>query len=211
MSSPLRDPDALARVLRHPAVWRGRAPALETGPVLATGEPALDRVLPGGGWPLGGLTELLHGGDGMGELGPLMPALASLTRAGHLGVWVAPPHIPYAPALAGAGLVLSRLLWVAPVTPEDALWAAEQALAEARGGAVLVWADDAGDRALRRLQLAAEKGGAFGVVLRHARHGAQPSPAVLRAEVVTGAGGPALRILKCRGPLPATPVVLARH
>ena len=35
---------------------------------LASGFAALDRELPGGGWPCGALTELLGGLEGIGEL-----------------------------------------------------------------------------------------------------------------------------------------------
>lgn len=201
-------PGGLEQVLRHPAVWRGRAPSRGGGPVVASGNEALDEALPGGGWPLGGLTEILGAADGVGELEVLMPALATLTRAGRLVAWIAPPHIPYAPALEASGLELSRMLWLRPQGAVDALWAAEQVLAAAGGGAVLLWADEVGDRQLRRLQLAAERGGALGVVFRHAGRAVQPSPAMLKAEVVVRPGGGALRIIKCRARPPAAPIPL---
>lgn len=201
-------PGGLEQVLRHPAVWRGRAPSRGGGPVVASGNEALDEALPGGGWPLGGLTEILGTADGVGELEVLMPALATLTRAGRLVAWIAPPHIPYAPALEASGLELSRMLWLRPQGTVDALWAAEQVLAAAGGGAVLLWADEVGDRQLRRLQLAAERGGALGVVFRHAGRAVQPSPAMLRAEVMVRPGGGALRIIKCRARPPAAPIPL---
>lgn len=204
----IRAPDGLEQVLRHPAVWRGRAPSSGGGAVVASGNRALDEILPGGGWPLGGLTELLGTANGAGELEVLMPALATLTRAGHLVVWIAPPHIPYAPALQASGLELSRVLWLRPGGAVDALWAAEQVLADAGGGAVLLWADEVGDRQLRRLQLAAERGGALGVVFRHAGRAEQPSPAILRVEVMARPGGGALRIIKCRARPPAAPIPL---
>ena len=47
----------LARLLEHPAIWRGRSAArTET---LPTGFDALDECLPGRGWPRTGLTEIL--------------------------------------------------------------------------------------------------------------------------------------------------------
>lgn len=202
-------PEGLEQVLRHPAVWRGRAPSSGGGPVVASGNQALDEALPGGGWPLGALTELLGTAHGAGEVGVLMPALATLTRGGHLVAWIVPPHIPYAPALEASGLVLSRVLWLRPAGVADALWAAEQVLADAGGGAVLLWADEASDRQLRRLQLAAERGGALGVVFRHTGRAVQPSPAILRAEVMARPGGGALRIIKCRARPPVAPIPLA--
>jgi hypothetical protein len=62
--------------------------------LLASGFPRLDAELPGGGWPRGALTELLAGHEGIGELGLLLPALATLTGAGQIVVLVAPPHAP---------------------------------------------------------------------------------------------------------------------
>ena len=45
---------------------------------IASGLEALDAQLPGGGWPLGALTEILLQHHGIGELQLLMPALARL-------------------------------------------------------------------------------------------------------------------------------------
>ncbi|UXI68753.1 DNA lesion error-prone repair protein ImuA [Tahibacter amnicola] len=92
-------------VLRHPGVWRRSAPLSMRAQ--STGWDALDRLLPGGGWPLGALSEILIGADGLGELSLLMPALASLTRQKQRVVFVAPPYIPYAPALAAQGIDLA--------------------------------------------------------------------------------------------------------
>ena len=41
---------ALAAILAHPAVWRGDRLGGVATPGLATGFPALDAELPGGGW-----------------------------------------------------------------------------------------------------------------------------------------------------------------
>src|SRR6478609_5334988 len=90
---------ALAGVLSHPAIWRGADCAPEPA-ALPTGHGALDRALPGGGWPQGGLTEMLLAQEGIGELRLMLPALARLTHEGRAVVWIAPPHRPYAPALA---------------------------------------------------------------------------------------------------------------
>src|SRR6185295_7940581 len=95
--------------------------------------------LPGGGWPAGGLTELLVPTKGIGELGLLMPALARLTCAGKRVVWLAPPYLPYAPALAAAGIDLPHLALVRAAGRRDALWAAEQALRAGSCHALLAW------------------------------------------------------------------------
>ena len=117
----------LEEVLRQHPVWRGGA-LTSAAPALPTGFPALDAELAGGGWPTGALTEILCNHQGIGELGLLLPALAALTRAGKRVVWLSPPHLPYAPALAAAGIDLTQLAVIRAPGRRDALWAAEQVL-----------------------------------------------------------------------------------
>jgi hypothetical protein len=80
-------------------------------PGVPTGFAELDRELPDGGWPRGGMTEVLPVRRGIGELSLLLPALASLS-SDELGwlVCVASPYPLHAPALHACGLDLSRLL-----------------------------------------------------------------------------------------------------
>jgi cell division inhibitor SulA len=145
-------------------------------PGIPTGFAGLDAEIPGGGWPVGALTEVLCDTCGAGEASLLLPALRYLTRAadwrGRGLLLIDPPHLPYAPALAEAGIDLDLLAVVRPKTEEDALWAAEQALRSGAAGAVLVWArpvrgTDSAQRyqRLRRLQIAAAAGGGLGIVL----------------------------------------------
>src|SRR5690348_9211926 len=101
----------LAEILQRKPIWRGAA-ALAPVPALSTGFPFLDAELPGRGWPTGVLTEILADVEGIGELQLLLPALARLTSAGKRVVWLAPPHVPYAPGLSAAGVDLSNLLVV---------------------------------------------------------------------------------------------------
>lgn len=79
---------------------------------------------------------------------------------------------------------------------QPALWAAEQLLRGGACAAVLVWWADDDGHALRRLQLAAETGGALCVLFRPLARAARISPAALRLRV--DAGG-VLEIFKCRG------------
>ena len=87
-------------------IWRGKVATVARA-VIPTGYRELDRVLPGGGWPLEAITEILVDGYGIGELGLLMPALAALTRDDPAKPkkwvsWIAPPFVPYAPAHEGS-------------------------------------------------------------------------------------------------------------
>ena len=93
---------SLADILSQHSVWRGGALAPGPGRTVPTGFAALDRELPGAGWPRGALTEILGQREGVGELQLVLPALAALSASGRRVVWLAPPHLPSAPALAAA-------------------------------------------------------------------------------------------------------------
>ena len=104
--SPALDP-----VLARRDVWRGREPHATT-PTVASGRRVLDAALPGGGWPLGALTEICSAQAGLGELSLMLPALVRLAAPDRWLGFVAPPYPLYAPALAQAGLPLARCLVV---------------------------------------------------------------------------------------------------
>lgn len=198
---------ALEQILQHPRVWKGHAPAGGL-PAVPTGFPELDAAIPGGGWPCGALTEVLAPARGIGELGLLMPALARLTCAGKRVVWLAPPHLPYAPALAAAGIDLPHLALVRAAGRRDALWAAEQALRAGSCHALLAWLPNPGYAHLRRLAVAAEAGHAFLAVFRTPEAVSESSPACLRLALEPVDAGLRVRILKRRGAPLAAPLLL---
>lgn len=188
---------ALETLFNAGRVWKGRptAPAASPQP---TGHAMLDAALPGGGWPEAALTEILIAAQGVGELQLLWPTLARLSAAGERIVLVAPPHVPYPQAWQSAGVDL-RQLAVIQAGERDALWAAEQCLRSGSCGAVLCWPQQADDRALRRLQVAAETGQTLAFAYRSLKEALNPSPAALRLAVE--ARPAQLRVLKCRGGL----------
>lgn len=200
---------SLEAVLQHPGIWRGKQRAPTAVAALPTGFAMLDELLPGGGWPRGALTELLIARQGIGELRLLMPALARLSETDGWLAWVAPPYVPYAAALAAVGVDLRRLLVAKPQSEADAWWTAEQALRSGSCGALLGWLRGADERRMRRLQLAAEAGHAWGVLFRHARAAQDRSPAALRLVLEPAANGLSVRILKRRGGPVSQPLVVA--
>jgi cell division inhibitor SulA/protein ImuA len=136
-----------------------------------------------------------------------MPAAAHITAGGGWIALIAPPHIPYAPALAAHGVRLSRLMRVRAAAAEERFWACEQALRSRGCGAVLAWVDHAPERALKRLQLAAEGGDAAMLLFRPA--GVIPaSPAALRLHIGRLQGRTVVRVLKRRGGGLPAPVML---
>ena len=194
--------------MQLPGVWRGGELEHVVHPVFATGHPRLDAELPGGGWPAGTLSEVLHDGAGIGEVSLLAGALARAAEGGRLVAWIHPPHLPYAPALAQAGIPLERCLVVRPADREDALWAAEQALKSGACAAALLWMERfAGEYAwLRRLQMAAGAGRAIAVMFRSTAAEKHSTPSHLRVVLAREEGVLKVRIPKRRGPPLVRPI-----
>ncbi|MBI5898563.1 MAG: translesion DNA synthesis-associated protein ImuA [Rhodocyclales bacterium] len=203
---------ALAGALERGEIRRGDAFAAVPAPArcvpwgtLASGFPALDADLPGGGWPRGALTELLVEYEGIGEIGLLLPALAALTVSGRTVLLVAPPHAAHAPAWAAAGVELDCLRLVFPRSPRDALWAGVEALRCGGVAATLLWLDGwfrggLPANSLRRLQVAAGEGGGVAFCFRPAPFAAQSSPAALRLQLQAAGRQLRVQLLKRRGP-----------
>jgi protein ImuA len=208
VSSPtslrLVDPSSL------PHVWRVEDLAQQEV-VLPTGHAALDAQLPGGGWPVGNLVEVLQQWAGPHVWQLLMPALVQAIRKqpGPV-VLVNAPFEPFGPSLLAQGLPAERLLCVKADKPGARLWAAEQVLRCADVAALLAWLPQARSAELRRLHMAAQQHGRLLFVFRglDARH--EASPARLRL-LLGGVDTLELHIVKRRGPPLETPLALPGH
>jgi cell division inhibitor SulA/protein ImuA len=192
--------------LQFPGVWRGGELENAVHPVVPTGHALLDAQLPGGGWPQGTLTEVLHDAVGIGEVTFLAGALSLASANGRLIAWVNPPYLPYAPAIAQLGIKLDRCLVVRPADREDALWSAEQALKSGACGAVMLWMEPTRQARgeeyawLRRLQMAAQAGRAMAVLFRSTIAEKHSTPSHLRIVLTRDDGVLKARIPKRRGP-----------
>ena len=207
----------LQQLLRETQIWRGRdhqfhSRQAKKGNKLATGYPLLDEQLPTAGWPQGALTEILSDYPGQGELQLLLPALQALTNAQQTVALIDPPWIPYAPALAAAGIALPWLISIGPLSQTDRLWTLEQVLRSGHCRAVLAWPEaNLSIKTLRRLQLAAETGQSSGFLFRSSRARQQHSPAALRIHFKPlSAQQQQLDIIKCRGKHFAQPLILSQ-
>ncbi len=176
-------------VIRHLAAQRGIAPEDRRR---ADRQCESRRASPGRRLAARALSEILIENDGIGECSLLLPALAALTQAGRRVVFVAPPYIPYPPALAEAGIDLAQVVYI-DAADADTHWTAEQCLRAGCCGAVLSWMPRTDYRQLRRLQLAAETGAAIGFVFRPLAAARETSPAALRVQVSMMESGPAPR------------------
>lgn len=188
--------DEIRRIERRPGRRSGAVPC---------GIAAVDGVLPGGGFPRGALSDLA-GGPASGKTAVALSLLAGLS-GGELAAWVDATGELYPPAAEARGVDLGRLLIVRPTilraSPEgpgaergprradwrSALWASEALLASGAFAAVVM--DAAAPRAIpgadavsRRLQAAAERGGAVGLWLGAGAQGLR-IPAAVRVELAT--------------------------
>jgi hypothetical protein len=191
-----------------PRLWRGREPNRRQR-ALSTGHGRLDACLPGGGWPVGAVTELITGQPGLGEFSLLLPMLSHITHDGKWLILVDPPWIPYPAALHGRGLALERLLLIRTGNARESLWACEQALRGSQYAAVLAWPVQPGFARLRRLQLAAEAGANLAFLFCPQQALAEVSPAALRLHLQADRSGTRIDVLKCHGKRPPGPVWMA--
>lgn len=198
----------LDHLLQLPNPWHGDILA-EPATGIATGFAELDELLPERGWVQSALTELLVPREGIGALQLLLPALARLSQQRRWIAWVAPPYVPYAPALEAAGVDMSRLLRVYPRGGHDGLATVEACLRAGTCSAVLAWPMAGELPALRRLQRAAVQGRSWSILFRPEHCVQIASPAAQRLKIARTSNGVAVTRLNQRGGWNAGPVELS--
>ncbi|MCE2459300.1 MAG: translesion DNA synthesis-associated protein ImuA [Pseudomonadales bacterium] len=213
----LEIPDTKGSITRAlPNLWRAsELPGLRSAGIksdgIETGFPGLDDVLFDQGWPRTGLTELLLDDPGIGELTLLASALASLSATEErLIAWIAPPFVPFAPALAAVGIDVSKMLLVYPDNHADALWTFEQVLKTGACSALLGWLAEHELKfaEIRRLQFAARQGRTWAGLFRPTTAAGNASPAELRLRLWPRPGGLQLDVIKRRGGWPLSGIEL---
>ncbi|MDY0743056.1 translesion DNA synthesis-associated protein ImuA [Paucibacter sp. R3-3] len=215
MSSPCTTPPAPEEL--HAQVWRASSLGGSASACVPSGFAALDAELPGGGWPTRGLSEILLPRPAVLEWRLLAPALRGAGTSKPL-LLINPPLVPHLAGLQACGLPPQQLVWIRAETPQQQLWAAEQAIKSNAAAAVLAWLPQARPEQIRRLQTHALSTEAPVFVFRPLQQARrQSSAAPLRLAVDAVDWALQLRILKRRGPvfdgvlnLPALPTDLAR-
>ena len=214
---PQSTPQTFLAHLAH--VWRAGELGGASLRTAASGYAALDAVLPGGGWPLGAMVEMLQPQAGLHEWGLVAPALAVLQAASpdrpasRLLVLVGAPQLPFGPALGARQINMQRMLCVQGDSGNapSLLWATREALQCADVTGVLAWLPDARSAHLRRLQIAAHAHHKLLFVFRPLKAQQESSPAPLRLlleGVAHEDGNLLVHLLKRRGPPLAAPILL---
>lgn len=142
---------------------------------------ALDRLL-GGGLGRGTLVEWLASGPGCGAYSLALAAACQACRDEGPLLIIEPEseHRFYPAAAALAGMDLAHTIFVRPTSAQDEAWVLDQAIRSTGVGAVLCQTTRLSQRALRRLQLAAEASAGLGLLIRPARARKEPSWAGVR-------------------------------
>ena len=147
----------------------------------STGCSALDRCLPSGGYDPGTVVEYLQASTASGATSlALTAAREAMAATGRFCLLVDWREQFYPPAAAALGMDLKRIVIARPRTLADRLWAIDQALRSPAIAAVVAEVEQMDDRAARRLQLAAERGGGLGLLVRGAAARQQPSWAAVQ-------------------------------
>jgi protein ImuA len=166
--------------------------------VLPFGIKEIDRHLPGGGLALGALHEVADGGNGAidGAAAALFAAGIAARTRGRVLWCVTRPDL-FAPAIAQAGLVPDRVIYVETGDETSVLICFEEGLRHGGLGAAVAEVALLSMTASRRLQLAAESSGAIGIAIRRWR----------RHTEAADFGQPTASVTRWRvSALPATPL-----
>jgi len=154
----------------------------------------LDDLLPAGGLARGAVHEIL--GDGSGNGTASFALLLTAAAGGGRVAWSDPHRALYPFGLAGRGLDLGRTILLRPRGPADEVWAIAECL-RCRGVGVVVAAPPRlSPVQARRLQLAAERGGSVGLLLRSASAAGGHYAAATRWRVEPAVGDAGFRRLR---------------
>ncbi len=192
--------------------------------------PTIDAALPGGGLARAAVHEVLAAepGAAAGFCALVLARAAHPPGGNHRGslIWIAAEPDLWPPGLAQYGLSPADLVLVQARRPADGLWAMEESLRCPGVAGVLLAIPALDMTAARRLQLAAEAGGALGLLLRSedlsesraakpgdmSQSGATAALTRWRVDALAGTGGAhdlgdprwRLDLLRCRGGRPAS-------
>jgi protein ImuA len=148
--------------------------------VISSGLPALDALLPDGGFRPGSLVEWLAEDSGSGAATLALLAARQAACDGGALVVVDRQRLFYPPAAVRLKIDLQRLMIVRPAGRRDHAWALDQVLRSRGVAAVWCFPGEQDPHTLRRWQLAAEASGVLALMLRAASARHEPSWAELR-------------------------------
>lgn len=171
----------LSRLSETGRIWSAKQWQVAQVEAIATEFPVLDQYLPGGGWPVSSVTEILYQQSGIGELRLLLPALARISQQDQRWqLWLNAPLQPCAPSLQQWQIDTERLLIAHARHLNDFCYCIEKSLNSGGCQGVVAWCGKLEKALMRRIQLATERAKAPVFLLRPATFIDHPSIAALR-------------------------------
>ena len=153
---------------------------IDAGKTISSGCPAIDRLLPGGGYIPGTITQWLTPGGLGADYLSLMVAKEACRDGGALVV-IDPWGQFYPPTAAALGINMGNLIILrsrqgrAESQDNDLFWSIDQSLRCPAVGAVWGPLDAIDERWFRRFQLSAESSGCLGLFVQNTDQARQPS------------------------------------
>lgn len=184
--------------LHHLNAWESSA-ATGSSLVTTSGIPVLDELLPGGGWPKRGLVEIILPDPYCNPMSLLLPSLIRLSRQGRWIAMVNPTYPARSGLLKADAIHHDRVLQVNPHPGRSALWTAESMLYSGDCSVVMAWPNCNTELMGKRLQKAAARGKALGILFRYAGPATQPSGVQTRLKLEVDAQGRAVYLLNGKG------------
>ena len=169
--------------------------------IISVGTDAIDRALPWGGLPVNGLHEVFGDAAATGFAASLLARLDTV-KSGAPILWCQTGRELYGPGIAAYGLDPNRLILVHGRNDTDLLWAMEEGLAAPGIAGVAGVLHKVPPIAGRRLQLAAEERGRFGLLLR-------PLDPVVRSRAAADLAATSMALTRWRvGAAPSEPLLI---
>jgi cell division inhibitor SulA len=174
--------------LHHLNAWE-RTSSSGSSLVVPTGIPALDELLPAGGWPKSGLVEITVPDENTDAITLLLPALARLSLQGRRVVMVTPPYQTRVRVFTAAGMNTSSILQVNAHPGRSGLWTVESMLRTGDCSMVLAWPACVTELMEKKLKNAATLGKTTAVLFRLEGDSAHISTADVRLRLEADESG----------------------
>ena len=187
-----------APALHHLNAWE-KSTSRGSSLVTPTGTPALDELLPGGGWPKAGLIEITVPNIHTDAISLLLPALARLSQQGRWLAMVTPPYQPRARVFTAVGMNTSKVLQVNPHPGRSGLWTVESMMRTGHCSVVMAWPSCDTEIMEIKLKKAASIGKTTGILFRQERMSTHTSIADVRLKLDAGESGKVVYLLDDRG------------
>ncbi len=184
--------------MHHLNAWERKSPG-DSSLVIPAGTPALDELLPAGGWPRAGLVEISIPDEHTDAISLLLPALLSLSQQGRWLAMVTPPYQPRVRVLTAAGMNTSSVLQVNPHPGRSGLWTVESLMRSGNCSIVMAWPSCATELMEKKLKKAASIGKTLAVLFRLEGVSSHTSTADVRLKLEAGESGRVVYLLDSQG------------